>query len=831
MTATLKHITLTTLCALTLPNLSYAQQVKAQKYVAKGILVDSQSHEPEAFATVRLIEGQKAIKVGTTEADGKFSITAPQAGRYELELFAMGKTPIRTQLTFSSTQQVAQLDTLYIKPLSTTLSSATVTAQRPLVKAELDKMTYSMADDPEAKTSTLLEMLRKVPMVTVDGEDNIKVNGNSSFKVYVDGKPNSMMSSNPSMIFKAYPASAIKKIEVITNPGAKYDAEGVAGALNIITNTQSGTKGYTLTVNASAGNRGGMGSLMGMASVGKFMLSAHYGTGYNEQANTLTSREREVYADAINHLYTANGISNGHGLSQFGQLDASYEFTPKDLLSVSAGIHGYNGKNHTNTLTQMIQASNEQLYTYNTESRNKMLYQGVNASADFQHSFADERRLTLSYRYDLDPSNSRVETTSSDLMGTLPDGFELRDQKVDPHNRSYEHTAQADFTTPLDPKQHHTLAFGLKYIYRINRSNSKEYVRPLGSSEADFTLDTEQSLYFRHRGDIGAAYAEYNLKTSKWAAMLASRYEYYRIRATYPDGKRPDFATHLNDWVPSASVGFSLKPTMLLKAGYNLRIGRPDISYLSPYRVNYTPETVTYGNPNLTSERSHNVNLTYSTFGPELTVNASLIYAFSNNGMVSYSFVKDGITHTTYGNFEHSKQTTLSTFLNWTFTKSTRLNINASGSYSNYKAQRINSHNSGWNASVWAGINQTLPWHIKASLWVGGNTPGINLQGKDAGFFFYSLNFNRAFLAEDRLSLSLSAGNFIGRYHHFKNHTTTTEFRSLSDTRVDLMRIRVGISYRLGSLKSTVKKVNRSIENEDVIKAQSNSSEQGAQQQ
>ena len=96
-------------------------------------------------------------------------------------------------------------DTLYIKEYNSTLGVATVTAQRPLVKAELDKLTYSIADDPDAKTNTVLEMLRKVPMVTVDGEDNIKVNGNASFKVYVDGKPNQMMSANPSMIFKAYP--------------------------------------------------------------------------------------------------------------------------------------------------------------------------------------------------------------------------------------------------------------------------------------------------------------------------------------------------------------------------------------------------------------------------------------------------------------------------------------------------------------------------------------------------------------------------------------------------------------------------------------------------
>lgn len=831
MTATLKHITLTTLCALTLPTWGYAQQAKTRPFVAKGVLVDSLSHEPEPFATVRLIERQKAIKVGTTEANGHFSITAPKAGQYELELFTMGKAPIRAKIELNDTHRTAQLDTLYIKPLSTTLSSATITAQRPLVKAELDKMTYSMADDPEAKTSTLLEMLRKVPMVTVDGEDNIKVNGNSSFKVYVDGKPNTMMSSNPSMIFKAYPASAIKKIEVITNPGAKYDAEGVAGVLNIITNAQSSTKGYTLTVNANANNRGGMGSVMGMASVGKFMLSAHYGTGYNKQPKTLRNSEREVFADALNHLYSTQGTSVGHGLFQFGQLDASYEFTTKDLLSVSAGIHGYNGKNNTNTLSQMLTANNEQLYAYNTHSHVKALYQGINASADFQHSFADEQRLTLSYRYDLNPSNTRVETTNADLIGSLPASFDLHDTKVDPRNRSFEHTAQADFTTPLDAKKQHTLAFGLKYIYRINRSNSKEYTRPIGEPDADFVFDTNQSLYFRHRGDIGAAYAEYNLKVGKWAAMLASRYEYYRIRATYPDGQRPDFGSHLSDWVPSASVGFSIKPTMLLKMGYNLRIGRPDISYLSPYRVSYTPETVTYGNPDLTSERSHNLNLTYSTFGPKLTLNASLTYAFSNNGMASYSFVKDGITNTTYGNFQHSKLTSLSTFVNWSFTKSTRLNVNASASYSDYKAQLIGSHNYGWNTSIWCGIDQTLPWRMKAALWGGGNTPEISLQGKDAGFFFYSLNLSRTFLAEDRLSLSISAGNFIGRYRHFKNHVTTTSFRSLTSARIDLMRLSIGISYRLGSLKSTVKKASRSIENEDVIKAQTNSSEQSTQQQ
>ena len=115
------------------------------------------------------------------------------------------------------------------------LQSSKVTAAKPLIKMEADKIAYDVESDADSKANTVLDMLRKVPMVTVDGQDNITVNGSSSFKVYVDGKPNQMLSSNPSKIFKAMPASAVKSIEVITNPGAKYDAEGTGGVLNLIT--------------------------------------------------------------------------------------------------------------------------------------------------------------------------------------------------------------------------------------------------------------------------------------------------------------------------------------------------------------------------------------------------------------------------------------------------------------------------------------------------------------------------------------------------------------------------------------------------------------------
>ena len=157
----------------------------------------------------------------------------------------------------SSTMAQTKADSLRADSIfkSLELQGVEIVKQKALVKSDIDKITYNIEDDPDSKSNSTLEMLRKVPMVTVDGEDKIQVNGSSSFKIYVNSKPNQMMSNNPSEVLKSMPASSIKRIEVITNPGPKYDAEGVGGILNIITHSKS-IEGYTATFNANAGNQG-----------------------------------------------------------------------------------------------------------------------------------------------------------------------------------------------------------------------------------------------------------------------------------------------------------------------------------------------------------------------------------------------------------------------------------------------------------------------------------------------------------------------------------------------------------------------------------------------
>ena len=212
--------------------------VMAQKTTVKGVLMSKSQNESEPFATVRIFKAGKSDKpvaMFLTDENGLFSQEVKGKGKYDIVFSSVGKEDLRQTIDLEGNGQL-DLGTLYIKDNDNMLNDVVVVAQKPLVKMDVDKMSYNVAEDEDSKSNTVLDMLRKVPMVTVDGQDNITVNGSSSFKVYVDGMPNVMFSSNPSLVFKSMPATAVKSIEVVTNPGAKYDAEGAAGILNIVMN-------------------------------------------------------------------------------------------------------------------------------------------------------------------------------------------------------------------------------------------------------------------------------------------------------------------------------------------------------------------------------------------------------------------------------------------------------------------------------------------------------------------------------------------------------------------------------------------------------------------
>ena len=226
----------------------------AADYSVKGTVVDSLG-VGEAYATLRVYTATDSVKpvaMGVTDVDGKFQQTIKSEGKYRLNIHSVGKQNIDIPFSVSASAPVADLGTLKTHESSTILSEVEVTAQRPLVSREIDRIGYDVQADEDSKTSTVIEMLRKVPMVSVDGEDKITVRGSSNFKIYKNGRPNNTFTNNPKEVLSSIPASMIKRIEVITEPGAKYDAEGVGAIINIVTVENTVVKGVMGNVGVSS---------------------------------------------------------------------------------------------------------------------------------------------------------------------------------------------------------------------------------------------------------------------------------------------------------------------------------------------------------------------------------------------------------------------------------------------------------------------------------------------------------------------------------------------------------------------------------------------------
>ena len=812
-----------------------AQNTANTSFQVKGILLDSLTQEGEPYATIKIVKKEapaKALKMLVTDMKGQFQEKVPGTGNFVMTITSVGRTPIVKDFSVKAGEKLVDFGTLYIVDASNELGQVEIVAQKPLVKADIDKIEYNVQDDPDAQSNSVLEMLRKVPLVTVDGEDNIQVNGSSSFKVYVNGKPNNMMSNNPTEVLKSMPANSIKHIEVITNPGPKYDAEGVGGILNIVT-VGSGLEGYTATFSANVSNRGAGGGAFGTIKSGKLTVSARYNYNYNDQPRNYSSGSQHVTSEAVTENSSNldyDGSNKGHGSFQSGSMEASYEIDTLRLVTMSFGLWG--GGNKSNGSTDYIATFPENInaapiYSYSAFNRSKSSWYSIDGGVDYQRLFkVKDRMLTFSYKINTRPQTSDSYTEYEIDKGYNPDWADylkrLRNLHNDGEQNTTEHTFQADYTTPIGKL--HTLEAGAKYILR---NNSSEDDRFDADDTGKYEYNKEQSSHYKHLNDIIAAYLGYGLKVKRLSGRLGVRYEHTIQDVKYLVGRGEDFTKNFDDVVPSASIGYKLTDMSNLRLGYNMRIYRPGIWYLNPYLNDTDPSYISQGNSELDSEKSHAFNLSYSNFTQKFNINLSARYSFTNNSIENVTKLmpdteieglknptgKD-VLYSTYANIGKTRRASVSAYVNWNATPRTRIYMNMSGDYS-YMEGSEGMRNDGWSLFAYGGAQQTLPHDWRISLNVFGQTPWIMLQGKGSSFFDYGLSVNKSFLNK-RLTLSAFASNFFKKYMDQSSTTEGAGFIRESSYKYSRQRFGISVSYRIGELKASVKKAARTISNDYV---------------
>jgi len=681
---------------------------------------------------------------------------------------------------------------------------------------DVDKIIYSVESDPDAQTNNGLEMLRKIPLLTVDGDENITLNGQSNYKVLVNGKSSSMMSTNFKEVIKSMPANTIKDIEVITNPSSKYEAEGVGGIINIIT-VKKTLNGFNGSISTGMDSYGGMsGSLYLASKINKFGFSArYYGNQYIQPESNGFSTYENLNSETFRNSRTDNtnkykGFSNGFNG------EASYEIDTFNLISMS--FWGYLGDTEVrNISTTQVKDNNGNLSRYfENHSSAKSSFGSLSGNVDYQKTFMKpDKSFTISYKLDASPSSSDQKNSIENCTNYTP-----YHQKSISKDLSQEHTFQIDYYDPLTKM--HQFECGIKTILRNNSSNSDQY--------RNDTLRVDQSNELNYDQYILGAYAGYVFKLKNFTTKTGLRLERTWNNGVSTSDSVVHFTNRLFNLVPYITFSYQIKQGQTVKLSYTQRLQRPSIYYLNPYIDNTNPLNIRYGNPELVSEIAHSFETGYSLFTQKFNLNTSLSASINNNSIEQVSTMNSlGVTTTTFKNIGLDQRFNWNNYLSYRLGTKFSAGINATVSYSKLEANNgLNLSNEGY------GFQGSL--NIRKSLWknaaLTGNamyaSPYISLQSKSSGYAYTSLGLSQYFFKR-KMSLNLSVADPFLEKRKYASDTKGEGYVSHYEGSYYTRSVRLSVSYNFGKLESAVKKARRGISNDDVKSGGSSNGNGGGQ--
>lgn len=802
----------------------------ATNYSVKGVTV-TQDAETEPFATIRIYPAADTTAIaaiGAADENGAFTLPLKTAGQYTLRASAAGKNTTACDFELTATAPQADLGQILLTEAANVLGEVTVLAQRPLVVKEIDRLGYDVQADADSKTSNLQDMLRKVPLVTVDNDGTIRVKGSTDFRIYRNGRPSTAYTNNAKELFRGIPASSIKRIEVITDPGAREDAEGVGAILNIVTNNANSTNGVTGTAGTELNTMYGLIPCQYYinltAQTGRLTISPYAGMWRAGDGALQTQSSLYTFTDNGNSISSTN-IHDYNMTSTWGGFDASFEIDSLNLITAEFFTNGFRMRQLTDRTTRLSAPDGSLIYGFDALiSTPHQSNFGIGAGVNYQRSTRRKgETITLSYKLDLNNSH-RAEVTEYTELINPP--FDYTGINSDSKPRQLENTVQLDWSRPYG--EIHKLDLGAKYINRLSQAKSVY----------DYIGDQITTDNFRHTTQVAAAYADYRATVAKWNFRAGMRYEWSHFAAKYPDGGGDPYTASLSDWVPNAAIAFNITDRQNIKASYGMRINRPGINYLNP-AVNQTPTSQSSGNPNLESARYHQMNLNYSLFTNKFNLDFTVGYGMSDNGIISIQQAHDNVLYSSYANIGRERSLSLNLFGQWTITDKTTVMLNTNANYQQYEnpdaIPGITLRNSGWSVNAYTRLVQQLPWKLRASvalMYWGGYVGGVysTMRPEGRACLNHLIGLERSFLKEDRLTVRLHAGNVFGPYHaSFKQ----TQMNSGMDGSMIMGHHRncgasISVSYRFGSLKAQVKRT-KEITNDDLKGGASSGNTQGTQ--
>lgn len=798
-----------------------------------GTVVDEATGDPIEYATVALNDPETNSPLDGTVCDekGKFSIVRVADGSYNLVISFIGFEPQTIPVQIGGERNTVDVGAVSLAVKAEILEAVTVEGQKTLIEERVDRTIYNAENDATTRGGDATDVLKRVPMLSVDLDGNVSLRGNSNIRVLINNRPSTIAATSIADALKAIPADEIKSVEVITSPSAKYDAEGSSGIINIITK-KNVLQGATLSVNSGVGTRGSNLGLNGAYRKGKvgINLGGFGRAGYNVKG-AFSNRQSTTSDEQIETLTTQSADTRSDFMFGRYTLGIDYDINKNNFItsSVQFGLRNRESQ-QDNLLTRALQDGaliSESLRFVDTEDRSG----NVDVNLGYTHLYdKPQREFSVLGQYS---RNNRV----NDFINNIYDpSFTMIDSRFKNDNESFneEITLQADYQSPISTNQ--MVEFGAKTILRNVSSDYKYYTAE--GPDGPFVPSTDEQLtnVFNYRQQIAAGYLSYTFNfLTDYSVKAGARYEYTTIDANFQDEqdvKIPSYGV----FVPSVNFSRKLKNGNMVKMAYNRRIQRPSIQFLNPNIEASNPLNITLGNPLLDPEYTNNFELSYSTFMKGTMLNFSGFYRNTNNAIQSVREVLgENVIQTTYQNIGREDAYGLSVFANVNIGGKLSLNGGTDVFYSvldnNVPDPLYNASNEGWVASyrLFGNYNFAENWGVQAFGFYRGNR--VQLQGSQGGFGIYSLAIKRDF-AEKRGSIGFGAENFFTPEFRIKSELVSPVLRQSSVNTMRNMSFRINFSYRIGQLgnENTPRRTRRSIRNDD-LKSGGDANDGGGEEQ
>ncbi|HKG08890.1 MAG TPA: TonB-dependent receptor [Pedobacter sp.] len=800
-------------------NVVYAQNAAVPAGVKKGPgrvtgkIIDSLSRAALEYATIAITEAAEggATTSVITDASGNFRLDNLALGNYHIAISYIGY-PVKklSAILLSANKPAAELGVITLAGGSKSLQEVQVVGETPLIENKIDKIVYNVEKDITASGGTATDVLGKVPLVSVDMNGNVSVRGNQNVRIMINGKSTGSAAASISDVLRSIPADQIKNIEVITAPSAKYDAEGSAGIINIITR-QKNVSGISGSLNGGVGTRQNNGNFNLNYNNSGFHATVNLGGFLSWKQTAINDFEQYINNGTVNTYTSTKGTSRTgrHGLNN--GLNMGYDFDTLNSVNMNFRISDFRFDNDgaSNTISATP-------YSFTSEGLNS--FSNFDWSADFTHKFKKPgAELSFSTQWSRGSGVTNYTNKYTAVFSNL---------KNDINGKNNEYTFQLDYTLPIN-KAFKLEAGGKTILRRINSITDFFDM----DQDAQFIFDPARSNAYGYDQNVFAGYGVLTVNLAeKWSVLAGLRNEHTGIKGTPSNQLQAlePFEQNYNTFVPSLTLQRKLGKMNTLKAIYSKRITRPSLQYLNPFVNSSNPQSQTAGNPALSPEVTHSIELGYNMFLGKSVLNTSVYYR-RTTGLIEgiatpISVIVDGVsqggTFTQYQNVGVNNSIGGSLFGNLTPFKNFTITGNINGFTYKPNASSINSTDVSKTSTyvLYNGFlrgSLTLPKDLIAEMFGFGSSPRRTVQGVNPAFRMYGFGVKKQFL-QKKLSLGLNVTQPFSDRMNFKSSVQSATLSQTNNFSVPFRSFGLTFGYNFGKMSFSGPQKRKGVNNDDL---------------